>query len=95
MQTLNYMRCFIGFTFEIDHIQQGGERIESGLRMRKTLVIHVDINFTWALSLLNIVANQVHHFMTIVFPGESGLFQQDNRVAERAQRAATSENTCK
>ncbi len=22
--------CFIGFTFEIDHVQQGGERMESG-----------------------------------------------------------------
>ncbi len=31
MQLLSYVRCFIGFTFafEIDHIQQGGERIES------------------------------------------------------------------
>ncbi len=30
-QTLSYVRCFIGFTFafEIDHVQQGGERMES------------------------------------------------------------------
>ncbi len=35
---------------------------------------------------LIIVANQVHHFMTIVFPGESGLFQQDNAVAESSTR---------
>ncbi len=30
-QSLSYVRCFIGFTFafEIDHIQQGGERMES------------------------------------------------------------------
>ncbi len=24
------MRCFIGFTFKIDHVQQGGERTDSG-----------------------------------------------------------------
>ncbi len=32
MQSLSYLRCFIGFTFafEIDHVQQGGERTESG-----------------------------------------------------------------
>ncbi len=30
-QSLSYVRCFIGFTFAftIDHIQQGGERMES------------------------------------------------------------------
>ncbi len=30
-QSLSYVRCFIGFTFafEIDHVQQGGERMES------------------------------------------------------------------
>ncbi len=29
-QSLSYVHCFIGFTFafEIDHVQQGGERIE-------------------------------------------------------------------
>ncbi len=32
MQSLSYVHCFIGFTFafEIDHIQQGGEKKESG-----------------------------------------------------------------
>ncbi len=32
MQLLSYVRCFIGFTFafEIDHVQQGGERMETG-----------------------------------------------------------------
>ncbi len=32
MQLLSYVRCFIGFTFafEIDHVQQGGERMEIG-----------------------------------------------------------------
>ncbi len=31
-QSLSYVCCFIGFifTFKIDHIQQGGERMESG-----------------------------------------------------------------
>jgi len=27
---------------------------------------------------LNMVADQIHLFMTVVFPGGSGLFQQDN-----------------
>ncbi len=29
---LSYVHCYIGFTyaFEIDHVQQGGERAESG-----------------------------------------------------------------
>ncbi len=33
MQSLSYVRCFIGFTFalEIDH--QGGERMESGAHL--------------------------------------------------------------
>ncbi len=43
----------------------------------------VDIHFTCALY-LNIIANQVHHFMTIVFPGECGLFQQDNAPCHSA-----------
>ncbi len=30
MQLLSYVHCFIGFAFEIDHVQQGGERMESG-----------------------------------------------------------------
>ncbi len=32
MQSLSYVHCFIGFTFafEIDHVQQGGERMECG-----------------------------------------------------------------
>jgi len=33
---------------------------------------------------LNIVADQVHSFMTMVFPGGSGLFQQHNAPSHTA-----------
>ena len=39
--------------------------------------IHVDVNLT-RVTYQNIVANQVHPFMAMVFPDGSGLFQQDN-----------------
>ncbi len=42
--------------------------------------IHVDTNLTCD-TYLNIVADQVNPFMTIVFPGGSGLFRQDNPAA--------------
>ena len=39
--------------------------------------IHVDVNLTRVTS-LNIVADQIHPFMAMVFPDGCGLFQQDN-----------------
>ena len=39
--------------------------------------IHMDINLTRVIY-LNIIAEQVHPFMAMVFPDGSGLFQQDN-----------------
>ena len=39
--------------------------------------IHVDVNLA-RVTYLNIVADQVHPFMAMVFPDGSGLFQQDN-----------------
>ena len=39
--------------------------------------IHVDVTLT-RTTYLNIVADQVHPFMAMVFPDGSGLFQQDN-----------------
>jgi len=46
-------------------------------------VIHVDVNLTCA-TYLNIVEDQVHLFMTVVFPSGSGLFQQDNAPCHTA-----------
>ena len=39
--------------------------------------IHLDVALT-CTTYLSIVADQVHPFMATVFPGGSGLFQQDN-----------------
>ena len=45
--------------------------------------IHVDVNLTRATD-PNIVADQVHPFMAMVFPDGSGLFQQDNAPCHTA-----------
>uniref|UniRef100_A0AAY5KPB9 Tc1-like transposase DDE domain-containing protein n=1 Tax=Esox lucius TaxID=8010 RepID=A0AAY5KPB9_ESOLU len=45
--------------------------------------IHVDVNLTDA-AYLNIVADQLHPFMAMVFPDGSGLFQQDNSPCHTA-----------
>ena len=45
--------------------------------------IHVDINLT-RVNDLNIIADQVHPFMAMVFPDGSGLFQQDNAPCHTA-----------
>ena len=45
--------------------------------------IHVDVNLT-RVTYLNIVADQVHHFMAMLFPDGSGLFQQDNALCHTA-----------
>ncbi|KAF7654794.1 hypothetical protein LDENG_00064660, partial [Lucifuga dentata] len=42
--------------------------------------IYVDVTLT-CTTYLNIVANQVHTFMAMVFPDGSGLFQRDNASA--------------
>ena len=47
------------------------------------LSIHVDVNLT-RVTKLNIVADQVHPFMAMVFPDGSGLFQQDNAPSHTA-----------
>jgi len=39
--------------------------------------IHVDVSLTHA-TYVHIVGDQVHSFITMVFPGGSGLFRQDN-----------------
>ena len=48
--------------------------------------IHVDGNLT-RVTYLNIVADQVHPFMAMVFPDGSGLFQQDNAPCHTAHIA--------
>ena len=45
--------------------------------------IHVDVNLIRVTS-LNIVADQVHPFMAMVFSDGSGLFQQDNAPCHTA-----------
>ena len=45
--------------------------------------IYVDVNLT-RVTYLNIVADQVHPFMAMVFPDGSGLFQQDNAPCHTA-----------
>ena len=45
--------------------------------------IHVDVSLT-RVTYLNIVADQVHPFMAMVFPDGSGLFQQDNAPCHTA-----------
>uniref|UniRef100_A0A8C4N7D9 Tc1-like transposase DDE domain-containing protein n=1 Tax=Eptatretus burgeri TaxID=7764 RepID=A0A8C4N7D9_EPTBU len=45
--------------------------------------IHVDVNLTH-VTYRDIVANQVHPFMAMVFPDGSGLFQQDNTPCHTA-----------
>ena len=47
------------------------------------LAIHVDVNLT-RVTHLNILADQVHPFMAMVFPDDSGLFQQDNAPCHTA-----------
>jgi len=39
--------------------------------------IHVEVNLTH-VTYRNIIADQVHPFMAMVFPDGSGLFQQNN-----------------
>ena len=46
--------------------------------------IHVDVTLTHT-TYLSIVADHVHPFMETVFPGGSGLFQQDNVPCHKAK----------
>ncbi len=49
--------------------------------------IHVDIHLTCdTLTYLNIVADQVNPFMTMVFPDGCGLFRQDNAPCHTVQK---------
>jgi len=48
--------------------------------------IHLDINLTSA-TYLNIVAQQVHSFVTKMFSGGIGIFQQENAPCQTAQIA--------
>ena len=46
--------------------------------------INVDVNLT-RVTYLNIVADQAHPFMAMLFPDGSGLFQQDNAPCHTAR----------
>lgn len=48
------------------------------------LAIHVDVTLT-RTTYLSIVADHVHPFMETIFPGGSGLFQQDNVPYHKAK----------
>ncbi|KAI4872592.1 hypothetical protein NFI96_002177 [Prochilodus magdalenae] len=70
----------------VGQIKDGGESVTLwAMFCWETLgpIIHVDVGLTCA-TYLNVVADQVHPFMVMVFPDGSGIFQQNNEPCHTA-----------